>query len=63
MEIMVIGKIYELNGMIKSLIDIAECDDAMNHPIVERIDAKMNELINELEIGSKNNVQSDAMNL
>lgn len=61
MDITMIGKIYELNGMIKSLIDVVEYDNNFNHPLIDRIDEKMNDIVNSLENSRKDSVPSDAM--
>jgi hypothetical protein len=41
--------IYELNGMVKSVSDLVDYDDNYNNPMIENIEVKMIEIIQEIE--------------
>jgi hypothetical protein len=41
--------IYELNGMVKSVSDLADYDDNYHNPMIENIEVKMKEIIQEIE--------------
>lgn len=42
-------KIYELKGLISSLIDLSEEDERFYNPMIERMDNKMKEIVQEIE--------------
>lgn len=44
-------RIYELKGLVKSLADIADQDENLDHPIIETIQKTMNEVISLIEGG------------
>jgi hypothetical protein len=41
--------LYELKGMVKSASDLECHDDNYHNPMIENIDVKMNEIIQEIE--------------
>jgi hypothetical protein len=41
--------IYELRGMVKSVSDLSDYDENYNNPIIENIEDKMKEIIQEIE--------------
>jgi F420-0:gamma-glutamyl ligase-like protein len=43
------GLLYELKGMVKSASDLENHDDNYYNPMIENIDVKMNEIIQEIE--------------
>lgn len=45
-------KIFELKGMISSLSDISEREENMDHPIFDRMNIKMNEIVTEIQEGA-----------
>lgn len=45
-------KIYELKGLVSSLVAITDHDDNMDHPIIENIEKQMNQVINLIEGGN-----------
>lgn len=42
-------KIYELKGLVSSLVAISEHDEHIHHPIIETIEKHMNQVINLIE--------------
>lgn len=42
-------KIYELNGMVKTLSDLADHDENYQIPMIENIEVKMKDIIGEIE--------------
>lgn len=42
-------KIYELKGMLSSLLELAEEDDHCYNPMVEKMDSIMKDIIQEVE--------------
>jgi hypothetical protein len=49
-DIKVLAKIYELKGMIESLVELADYDEQYNYPMIEKLDSKMSELVSLLDI-------------
>lgn len=45
-------KIYELKGLVSSLVTITDHDENMHHPIIETIEKQMNQVINLIEGGN-----------
>jgi hypothetical protein len=45
-------KIYELKGLVSSLVTITEHDDNMHHPIIETIENQMNQVLKLIEGGN-----------
>jgi hypothetical protein len=41
--------IYELRGMVKSVSDLVDYDENYNNPMLENIEVKMKEIIQEIE--------------
>jgi hypothetical protein len=41
--------IYELKGMVKSVSELADHDDNYHNPMIENIEDKMKEIIQEIE--------------
>jgi hypothetical protein len=41
--------IFELRGMVKSVSDLADYDENYNNPMIENIEDKMKEIIQEIE--------------
>ncbi|MDP4086026.1 MAG: hypothetical protein Q8934_15590 [Bacillota bacterium] len=50
-DLKLVSKIFELKGMIDSMTDLVSYDDQYNNPMIDRVEEKMNELIQLLENG------------
>jgi hypothetical protein len=48
-NIKAISKIYELKGMIESLVELVYQDEQYNYPMIEKLESKMSELVSLLE--------------
>lgn len=42
-------KIYELKGIVESLSELANHDEEYNNPIIEKIESKMEQIVEEIE--------------
>jgi hypothetical protein len=49
MNMILIAKIFELRGMIKSVVDLANGDEQYDYPMIESIESKINEITAALE--------------
>jgi hypothetical protein len=49
-DLKIVSKIYELKGMIESLVELADHDEQYNYPMIEKLESKMNELVSSVEM-------------
>lgn len=52
MDLKLYCKIYELKGLISSLSDISEREEGMDHPIIYRLQEKIDEIVEGIEGGT-----------
>jgi hypothetical protein len=49
LDFIAISKIYELKGIVESLVELADQDESYNYPMIEKLESKINEVIRSLE--------------
>lgn len=49
LDFIAISKIYELKGIVESLVELAEEDEQYNYPMIEKLESKLNDVIRSLE--------------
>ncbi|TRM08787.1 hypothetical protein FH966_14750 [Lentibacillus cibarius] len=48
-DVKLYGLIYELKGIVSSLVDIAEIEPEYDNPVTEKIEVKTREIIDHIE--------------
>jgi hypothetical protein len=56
LDFIAISKIYELKGIVESLVELADQDESYNYPMIEKLESKLNDVILSLEDSMKNSV-------
>ncbi|AIF45733.1 hypothetical protein [Virgibacillus sp. SK37] len=49
MDTRILALIYELKGIVTSLADLADLEEAYHNPLTERIESKLEQMINLVE--------------
>jgi hypothetical protein len=49
LDFQAISKIYELKGIVESLVELADQDEQYNYPMIEKLESKLNDVIRSLE--------------
>lgn len=49
LDFQAISKIYELKGIVESLVELADQDEQYNYPMIEKLESKLNDVICSLE--------------